>query len=385
MAHKGLASTGDKITAAIEAIYAAGLDRARWPTALTAVANAMKGHAATFETFDRHAGAHRAFESINIPTAAEMAYLAHHIAGNPRWLFLLRQQTGHIAWDYQFIDEHGMDHAPFYAELLGSHGLRYFLMGMAHVTPDDIALYSVQFPRRHGHPEKPEIEVMKILLPHFQRAHDVAERLASMRGQVTSFVRAFDWVDDGVAIIDGKGLVIYANPSLHDLVRRADVVRLRKGELEFLTVDARGKFAAALGAVRRLKDGGLVYEKPTDFTVARAPDQPRCLVSVRPLSKHEQIESGVGDVLVLIRDPTARSRTPGAILRDTFGLTVAECDLALAVQARQTLNDYARTRGVTMNTVYTQLRRIREKTGSHSIADLIETLEALRPPLRLDG
>lgn len=64
---------------------------------------------------------------------------------------------------------------------------------------------------------------------------------------------------------------------------------------------------------------------------------------------------------------------------------MAECDLAVAVQARQPLHDYARTRSVTMHTLYTQLRRIREKTGSHSIADLTETLESLRLPLRLDG
>ncbi len=38
--------------------------------------------------------------------------------------------------------------------------------------------------------------------------------------------------------------------------------------------------------------------------------------------------------------------------------------------------------GVPMNTVYGRLRRIREKTGSRGVADLVERLETLRPPLR---
>ena len=47
------------------------------------------------------------------------------------------------------------------------------------------------------------------------------------------------------------------------------------------------------------------------------------------------------------------------------------------------LEVYARAHDVTMNTVYTQLRRIREKTGCHSVAELIHKMEDLRPPLRM--
>ena len=385
MARKASASKGDRLGHAIAAIYAAGLDSTRWPGALDAIARAMNGHAATFENFDLRAGAHRQFHSFGVPPASEMAYLAHHIAGNPRWTDNPATRTNDIGWDYQFIDEKKMNRAPFYTELLAALNARYFISGVMHGTADDLVFVSVQFPATHGHVGQAEIRLMTALLPHLQGADDVSRRLAGARGAAESFERTLDWLDDGVAIVAATGAVTYANPALREIARRADVVRLRAGQLEFLAGAARASFDAALGAVRGLGLGRSGYEKPTDFAVARAAGLPRCLVSVRPLAGQGMDRAAAGEVLVFIRDPAARSRVAAALLRDTYRLTAAECGVALALQSHIPLSRYARTHGVTMNTVYTHLRRIREKTDRHNVAELTLLLEELRPPLKSGG
>ena len=48
------------------------------------------------------------------------------------------------------------------------------------------------------------------------------------------------------------------------------------------------------------------------------------------------------------------------------------------------LRDYARERMVSRNTVYTHLRRIKEKTGSRRMAALVRKLNDLKAPLRPD-
>jgi hypothetical protein len=73
------------------------------------------GNAAMFEVFDKRAGRHREWYGTGVPPAAEIAYFEHYVADNPRWLFMPRQRTGDVSWDYQFIDERGMNEAPFYA------------------------------------------------------------------------------------------------------------------------------------------------------------------------------------------------------------------------------------------------------------------------------
>lgn len=323
MARKRLASPANDLLDTIAAVHATGLDPTGWPRALAAVAKTLGAKAATFEVFDRRAGRHRDFHSIGVPPTAELAYYEHHIVGNPRWMHAATERTGDLCWDYLFIDEKGMDHAPFYTELLAVIGLRYFVSGALLSTPHEFALVSLQFPARHGHVASAEIQLFEKLLPHFQQALDVARRLGGARDSTDRLERAFEWIDDGVAIISATGQMVYSNAAMHDILHRDDIVRLRNGTLEFLAAEARTKFDAALGAVRHLKAGRINYEKPTDFTVARAPDAPRCLVSVRPLAGHRNDRAAApdGEALVFIRDGATRSRASAALLREAFGLT----------------------------------------------------------------
>lgn len=375
--------TGDDLLATIEAVHAAGLDASLWPKALAAVAATLGGHAAMFEVFDKRAACHREWYGSGVPSGAEIAYFEHYIADNPRWLFMPRQRAGDISWDYQFIDEAGMDRAPFYAELLAQLDLRYFMSGVLLATPEDYACISIQRASRHGHVQQNEIDLMQRLLPHVKQAFDVARRLNGASEASKSFERAFDWIADGVAFVSAAGTVVYCNEALQAIVRRNDIVRLRKGTIEFLAVDARSRFDKALDAVRRQRAGEQPVLVLTDFPVRRAADAPPYLVSVRPLARSSRDgQNGQrAEAIVFIRDPLKRGSAAGQMLREIFGLTEAETSVALALQSGIPLEQYARTNKVSLNTVYTHLRRVREKTGCHSVADLVRKLEELRIPL----
>jgi DNA-binding NarL/FixJ family response regulator len=56
--------------------------------------------------------------------------------------------------------------------------------------------------------------------------------------------------------------------------------------------------------------------------------------------------------------------------------------LAQALQEGMAVTDYARARKLSLNTAYTHLRRIKEKTGCKHMAELIRWLNDLRLPLR---
>jgi len=324
--------TGDDLLATIEAVHAAGLDSGLWPKALAAVAATLGGSAAMFEVFDKRAACHREWYGSGVPPAAEIAYFEHYIADNPRWLFMPRQRAGDISWDYQFIDERGMNEAPFYAELLARMDLRYFLSGVLVATAEDYACISVQRGSGLGHVQQNEIGLMERLLPHVQQAFDVARRLSGASEANKSFERAFDWIADGVAFVSAAGAVVYCNEALQAIVRRNDIVRLRKGTIEFLAVDARSRFDKALDAVRRQRAGEQPVLALTDFPVRRAADAPPYLVSVRPLARaprdgHNAVRA---EAIVFIRDPLKRTGAAIPMLREIFGLTEAETSVALA-------------------------------------------------------
>ena len=106
---------------------------------------------------------------------------------------------------------------------------------------------------------------------------------------------------------------------------------------------------------------------PLPLLAATAPKQPSTAVAI-----------------VFARDPHAPGTAATVTLRDLLGLTEAEAGLAQALQSGVALSDYARSRALSLNTVYTHLRRLREKTGSNRMAELIHKLNEMRLPLRRD-
>jgi DNA-binding CsgD family transcriptional regulator len=186
-------------------------------------------------------------------------------------------------------------------------------------------------------------------------------------------------------LVRTDGTVVYANEAFQAIARRSDGVRTKKGVIELAAADARSRFEAALKAVHQLRSGDPRHAS-ADFPVARASGAPPYLVSVRPIPsnrRHSRLETAA-DAIVFIRDPLSRNTAATRLLREVFGLTDAEASLAQALQSGLPLGDYARVRAVSLNTVYTHLRRIKEKTGCTRMAELTRKLNDLQVPLRID-
>jgi len=134
--------------------------------------------------------------------------------------------------------------------------------------------------------------------------------------------------------------------------------------------------------VLRLRDGDTAPPANSEVLVSRGPGVPPYVLSVRPLSAKDNATEAVA--IVFVRDPMARNSASVSVLRELFGLTEAEATLAQALQAGVSLPDFARTRMVSLNTVYTHLRRLREKTHCARLPQLIDKLNQLRVAPRAD-
>jgi DNA-binding CsgD family transcriptional regulator len=225
---------------------------------------------------------------------------------------------------------------------------------------------------------------MRRLCPHFQRAHDMMTRLKAAGNRREQFENTLDWLADGVALLRADGRVVYVNDTLREMARRDDGIRITDCTIEFAARDARHHFGAAFHAVERI--GTPFFDAwPTDFPVPRSGGKPAYIVSVRPLVPGQMRNTRHADavVVVLIRDPLGCTITAGLMLQELFSLTHAEAHLAQALCSGVTTGAYAKERHVTLNTVYSHLRRIREKTGCKSVPELIRRFGEMNVPLRL--
>ena len=265
---------GDEhLLAAIEAVHAAGLDAERWPQALAAVARAVEGVGASLETFDRAPLAPRELYTFGMPPAAQLEYFNHDAAINPRWALITRQKAGELGWDYRILDQAAIKRSPFYMEFLKTIDFPFFVYGMVAANDKEFAGIAVHRSRRQGHVERAGIVRLERLLPHARQAFDVARRLKGLGEARHSLERALDWLADGVVLVRADGAITYANLSFQVIARGKDGIGTWKGVVELSSAGARDRFAAALQAVGRLRDGD-VRAAAVDFPVARPSGAP---------------------------------------------------------------------------------------------------------------
>jgi len=199
----------------------------------------------------------------------------------------------------------------------------------------------------------------------------VAGRLGSL------LARALDWCADGVALVEVDCTVSHTNKAFASIARARDGIGTRKGVVEIADLQMRARLAAALGAMLREHEpaGG---SEPIDFQLPRPSGAPAYIISIRPLLGAMPHDAKRPVAVLFVRDRDVRGAGDARMLRDLFGLTTAEANLALALQRGVSPNDYARAHRISINTVYTRLRRIKEKTACQRLPELICRLAELR-------
>jgi DNA-binding CsgD family transcriptional regulator/PAS domain-containing protein len=374
----------DDLMATIEAIHAAGLDDTQWSRALAEVARVVVGNAASIEVCDSRRLRHLEMYSCGMPGAEDVAFREDFAEINVRFPSVARQKRGQLLWDYMILDETAMNRAPFYTEVLPRFDMRYFVAAVVMKSSSEFAAVAVHRSARAGHVQRDGIAAMRVLAPHFGQAFDVARRLRVAERARDCVERALDWLADGVALVDASGVVLYVNESLQAILRRGDGVRLCKGTIEFAEAEVRDKFAAAIAAAVRLKRGEPDAQLARDFVAPPSTARDPYIVSIRPLLDQPLADrqTRAAAAVVFVRDPLSRAGAAIDALRELFGFTEAEASLAQALQAGVAAPDYARARGLSLNTVHTHLRRLREKTGCSRLPELIHKLNELRMPLR---
>jgi DNA-binding CsgD family transcriptional regulator len=373
----------DHFVRAVEAIYASGVEENRLTEALEASSRLLGACGATLEVYDKSAHKHVEFCAAGLPPIPCAEYLDHFAALNPRIAPILRQRPGEVGWDHQFLDEQAMLRDPFYSEFLADLGLRYFVSVVLEQTPDHLAVVAMQRTPGQGHVDRRDISMMQRLCPHFQRAHDLRTRLKAAGDRNSSLENALDLLADGVALLGAGGKVIYANETLRSLATRGREFRFARDGVEFFDPDARSRFAAALNGAQRFHEPSAAL-CAADFAVPREQGLPAYTVSVRPLVRGQAQASRHPEAvaMLLIHDPLDRKLAASRMLQELFGLTNAEAHLVHALGTGMTAGAYARGRRVSITTVYTHLRRTREKTGWKSVTELTRRFNELNVSLR---
>ncbi len=226
-----------------------------------------------------------------------------------------------------------------------------------------------------------ERAVLDALFPHLRRVFAAGSRLAMPEEAPQYALRAgLDALPDGIALVDEARRLAFANAALRRMAAQEDGLRLGTEGLDVPDPGTRLALARALTAALAAAAGQLgLLPSAGSLALPRPSGRTPWMVRALPVLRIEtaEVPTGFRGAMLLVTDGERRSAPAPALLARLFGLTPAEASLAGALAAGHSAEQHAKRRGVSRETVRTQLAAIRRKTGCRRQAELAALLARL--------
>ena len=217
------------------------------------------------------------------------------------------------------------------------------------------------------------------LVPHWQRAGQMRERLVSLRAGQDLLAASLDAISMPTLLFDEVGRIVHHNRSAATLFD-ADVTLWRTDDRLMASSPAatRNLHLQISNAVRAHREGG--DASPSIVVVERTGRLPLTMMALPLRSvatddpKTEQ-HTRTG-ALMFVFDPESAPVITAELVRKLFDLSAVEAELAVALCGGQSPDEIANERGRAVSTVRSQIRSLFAKTGTNRQADLIGLLLA---------
>lgn len=347
----------ERIEAARLALMETALD-GQWAEALNAVARACGGHCGQLITLDgggRVAGHWLTGLPEDFGERIE-AYGLTDAGVNPRLRIGRYARVLSVVADQEHVDAEMRRRHPIYAEMFEPHEVGFNCQTVLDRSQLGLVRLSVS---RNTPLDADDIEAFHALAPYVRSAVRMRQTLEA--AGLDASLRTLSALSEAAFIMDRTGHVIGMTDRASDIATEARALTLREGRL----------------VARRAVD-----QAPLENAVARA-----CtgLPGLRLVIGGEGAEVATLDIqplggaggpvvgaaaLVVVRRPARMAEQRDAIER-RWGLTPAESDIVMGLCHGRSLGEIAAVRGVSGETVRSQLRAVFSKMGVNRQAEVV--------------
>ena len=290
--------------------------------------------------------------------------LARHIGDAPIARFYASNLD--IPHDEQLV------HTRFYTQWLRPQNIATAAGGIILREGDWCTQIIVQRTPAQGPFDRNELRVFDQLMPHMRRAIQMRERMASLQHGQNILSGGLDMLAIPTVLFDEHGQVAHLN-------RRAAAVLKQPGPL---WIEGRQLTTSDITLSRKLHfeiSNAIAASRGAQTTfsdVVHVPGEGRVplILMIAPMRTPASSSRIHGAALLFIFDPTDTRPLTAEALRKLFRLTQAEAELGVALCAGKTLEQTADERGVSSNTVRSQLKTIFLKTGTTRQAELVSLI-----------
>lgn len=230
-----------------------------------------------------------------------------------------------------------------------------------------------------------ERDRLAILLPHISSSLGVMPILRGLELKTAASLATLDRLSVGVLLFDAHSRLTFANCAARRILKEEDGLKLKHSfndsSLGEIIIDKKRSQDALASALGSAVSPGILHTAHFSraMTVPRPSGRQDYLLNFSSLAV--QNEFGSGDdaprAIAFITDSDQPISLDGELLKEAYGLTVAEVRLAEILVECLTIDETADRLGVGRSTVKTQLQCIYAKTKTNNRAKLIKLIMSL--------
>lgn len=366
-------STNSEDDRLVDLIYDAALDETLWPDVLERLGDLVGAHPANMTQLSFLDGSGSGL-AARAPDDIINRYFADWSQRNPIALAddpdsYTQGWHPRITRDGESVDRRILERSAFWNDFLVPIDAYHLAILRLSLRGTDVTTIVLGRPNRLGAFDDDEVARLAPWHRHIVRAERIWRSLGLTRSAVAHLDTLLDQSSAALFFLDDQLQLVRHTAAAEPMLRRDHGLRIVGGRLRAarLVEDASLQNALALA---------LAAGTPAPVSVTGPLPGEGLVLSVARLTGAAAI--GGGRCLLVSARPLAPPDL-AATLRHRFGLTGAEAGLALALHEGTTLRRLADQRGVSLNTVRSQLAAVFDKTGQRRQQDLIRLLATLRP------
>ena len=214
---------------------------------------------------------------------------------------------------------------------------------------------------KSGFSERAKEELASIA-PDLARILALRCRLQGLERDILARSSALQALGEGLIMLDAQGRIVMANAAAETELRTGRLLRVEKGRLSCRAARQRNQLAAKLESVGELGQ-----------TALRVEDGEGALLDLTFLA----LPKDSGRARTLVAFPAAPQPSRADVLRQLYGLSAGEAEIAVMLTDGLDPANIAEARGTSLNTVRAQLRTVGEKMGCSRLIDIVRRVAAL--------
>lgn len=366
----------------IDRIYSAAAAPEEWSGFLEQLAELLELRAVNFAL--AHAQADGSFammpQAWGFDDRTIASYDEYYAEIDPRRVPALQVPAGTVETSDILMEDEAFRRSEFYNDYFAPAGLRHSFAAVLDNDGQTVSVLVCHRGRGHAQAGGVELDFLRRLLPHLQRARALSIRLETLESRERILYDVLDRLPVGIVFVDETGAFLRANTMGERILVQGDGLGSNRGRVVAERSHDTQVLHAAIASAAR-PDRLAANRVPLGLRLPRPSGRRDLDVMVSPISAVSKAwADGRAAAFLVVSDGSSDLEAVSRRMQELYGLSATEAALSAAISSGTTVKEWAQERGVSVETVRWQLKQVFQKTATSRQTELVR-LVLLGPAL----